>query len=50
LGAASQHAIAFLARYARGDWGENGHCDQIHLTAEERQRGWEATDDPGKIN
>jgi hypothetical protein len=46
----SEHAAAFLARHVRGDWGEYGHCDEIHLTADERQRGWEATDESGKIN
>src|SRR5262249_47060442 len=50
LGETSQHAIEFLARHARCDWGEYGHCDQIQLTADERHRGWEATDDSGKIN
>jgi hypothetical protein len=29
LEASSQHAAEFLARHARGDWGENGHCDRI---------------------
>src|SRR5262249_25703653 len=33
-----------------GDWGDNGHFDQSELTADERRRGREATDDPGKIN
>jgi len=46
----SEHAATFLARHVRGDWGECGHCDDIHLTADERRRGWEATDDSGKIN
>jgi hypothetical protein len=50
LADAGQHAASFLARHARGDWGETGHFDQIELTADERRRGWEATDDPGKIN
>jgi hypothetical protein len=45
-----QHAATFLTRHVRGDWGENGHFDQIERTADERRRGWEATDDPGKIN
>jgi hypothetical protein len=50
LAKAGQHAASFLARHARGDWGETGHFDQIELTDDERRRGWEATDDPGKIN
>jgi hypothetical protein len=50
LAEAGQHAATFLARHARGDWGENGHFDQIALTDDERRRGWEATDDSGKIN
>jgi hypothetical protein len=27
-----------------------GHFEQIELTDDERRRGWEATDDSGKIN
>jgi len=50
LADASQHAVEFLVRHVRGDWGNYGHCDEIQLTADERQRGWEATDDSGKIN
>jgi hypothetical protein len=50
LGEASQHAAEFLARHVRGDWGALGHFDQVALTADERRRGWEATDDSGKIN
>lgn len=50
LGESAQHAVEFLVRHAHGDWGEFGHCDQIELTADERQRCWEATDDSGKIN
>lgn len=50
LADAGEHAAAFLARHVRGDWGEYGHYDEIELTADERRRGWEATDDSGKIN
>ncbi len=50
LAAASQHAVEFLACHVRGDWGGNGHCDEIELTPDERERGWEATEDSGKIN
>jgi hypothetical protein len=50
LAEAGEHAAIFLARHARGDWGATGHFDQIELTDDERRRGWEATDDPGKIN
>jgi hypothetical protein len=50
LEASSQHAAEFLARHARGDWGKFGVCDAIRLTADEARRGWEATDDPGKVN
>jgi hypothetical protein len=50
LAEAGQHAASFLARHVRGDWGENCHFDQIELTDDERHRGWEATDDSGKIN
>jgi len=45
-----EHAAAFLVRHVRGDWGAYGFCDEIELTADERHRGWEATDDSGKIN
>jgi hypothetical protein len=50
LAGAGEHAAAFLTRHVSGDWGENGRFDEIELTADERRRGWEATDDPGKIN
>ena len=50
LGEASQHAVEFLVPHARGDWGAFGRCDHIELTADELQRGWEATDDSAKIN
>jgi hypothetical protein len=50
LAEAAEHAATFLARHVRGDWGEFGHCDQIELTPDEHRRGWEATDDDGKIN
>jgi hypothetical protein len=50
LAEAGEHAAPFLARHVRGDWGEYGHCDDIQLSADERRRGWEATDDSGKIN
>ena len=50
LGETAQHAVEFLLRHARGDWGEFGHCDHIELTADEQERGWEATDDSAKIN
>jgi hypothetical protein len=50
LSAAGEHAASFLARHVRGDWGENGHFEQIELTEDENRRGWEATDDPGKVN
>ena len=50
LAEAGEHAATFLTRHVRGDWGEYGHCDDIQLSADERLRGWEATDDSGKIN
>src|SRR5205807_2074743 len=50
LAQAAQHAVEFLIRHARGDWGKYGHCDQIELTEDERRRGWEATEDDAKIN
>jgi hypothetical protein len=50
LADAGEHAASFLARHVRGDWGENGDFDQIKLTQDERNCGWEATDDSGKIN
>lgn len=50
LSAAGEHAASFLARHVRGDWGENGCFEQIELTEDEQRRGWEATDDPGKVN
>src|SRR5262249_34114099 len=50
LAEASQHAIEFLVRHARGDWDAFGRYDHIEVTPDERRRGWEATDDSGKIN
>lgn len=50
LADAGEHAAAFLAHHVCGDWGEHGRCDEIELTADERRRGWEATDDSAKIN
>jgi hypothetical protein len=50
LADADEHAATFLVRHVRGDWGEFGFCDDIQLTTDERRRGWEATDDSGKIN
>jgi hypothetical protein len=50
LAEAGDHAAAFLLRHARGDWGEFGHCDDIQLSTDERRRGWQVTDDSGKIN
>jgi hypothetical protein len=50
LAQAAQHAVEFLQRHVRGDWGAFGNCDEIELTADEQRRGWEATDDSGKIN
>jgi hypothetical protein len=50
LAEAGEHAASFLARHARGDWGANGQFEKIVLTDDERLRGWEATEDSGKIN
>ena len=50
LSNAGEHAVTFLARHVRWDWGAYGHCDDIQLSADEQRRGWEATDDTGKIN
>jgi hypothetical protein len=50
LATAGEHAASFLARHVRGDWGENGCFEQIELTEDELRLGWEATDDPGKVN
>jgi hypothetical protein len=50
LAGAGEHAVAFLARHARGDWGDHGQCDTIELTEDERRRAWEATEDDAKIN
>jgi hypothetical protein len=50
LAQATQHAVEFLERHVRGDWGAYGIYDQIELTADEQRRGWEATDDSGRIN
>src|SRR4051794_35292296 len=30
LADASQHAVEFLVRHVRGDWGEYGRCEDIH--------------------
>ncbi len=50
LAEASQHVAEFLLRHVRGDWGEYGHCDAIVMITDEERRGWEATDEDGKIN
>lgn len=50
LAEAGQHAVTFLRQHVQGDWGTHGHADRIELTEDERRRGWEATDDPGKVN
>lgn len=50
LADAGQHAATFIVRHAWGDWGEIGQFDQIELTDDERRRGWEATDNSGKID
>jgi hypothetical protein len=50
LAESGQHAVAFLARHVRGDWGKVGQCDEIELTDKERRLGWQATDDGAKIN
>jgi hypothetical protein len=50
LAAAGEHAAAYLARHARGDWGLFGRFDEIQLTEDERQRGHFATDDDGMVN
>jgi hypothetical protein len=50
LAEAAQHAVEFLVRHVRGDWGAFGQYDRIQLSDDERRRGWEATDDTAKIN
>src|SRR5262249_8930596 len=40
LADAGQHAVAFLQRHVRGDWGTFGTLDQTELTEDERRRGW----------
>jgi hypothetical protein len=50
LAESAQHAVTFLRRHVRGDWGAHGNCDRIVLTDDERRRGWEATGDDAKIN
>ena len=50
LAEAGQHAATFLVRHVCGDWGENGNIDEFELTNDERRRGWEATEDSGRIN
>jgi hypothetical protein len=45
-----QHVFPFLVRHVRGDWGTFGQCDRIEMTEEEMQRGWDVTDETGKIN
>jgi hypothetical protein len=49
LAEAREHAAPFLARHVRGDWGKHGHCDDIPLTADERRRGWKATEDAESV-
>src|SRR5436305_995614 len=41
LSESAQHAVSFLLRHVRGDWGDLGQCDQIQLTDDEWRRGWE---------
>lgn len=50
LAGATQHVTEFLARHVRGDWGTIGCCDEVQLTPDELQRGWEVTDESAKIN
>lgn len=50
LAESNQHAVDFLRRHVQGDWGASGQLELIVLTEDERRRGWEATDDSGKIN
>ncbi len=50
LAETSQHAVEFLMRHVTGDWGVLGCCEETKLSADEERRGWEATDDPAKIN
>jgi hypothetical protein len=50
LADAGEHAAAYLLRHVRGDWDACGMCEQIELSEDERRRGWEATEDGGKIN
>jgi hypothetical protein len=50
LAESGQHAVTFLARHVRGDWGAFGDCDRIEMTEAELQRGWEATEEDAKIN
>jgi len=38
LANAGQHAVEFVVRHVRGDWGEYGHCDEIQVSPEERRR------------
>jgi hypothetical protein len=50
LGITGEHAIAFLLRHVRGDWGVYGNHDETQLTPDERHRGSDTTDESGKIN
>jgi hypothetical protein len=50
LAESAEHAVTFLSRHVKGDWGAFGDCDMVELTDDERRRGWEATDDGAKIN
>ena len=50
LADAGQHAATFLARHARGDWGELGQFDQIELTDDETAPRMGGDGRSGKIN
>jgi hypothetical protein len=50
LADSNQHAAEFLARHARGDWGEYGTAGTIPVSPEEVQGGPSCTEEDAKAN
>lgn len=50
LGNAGEHAIAYLPRHLRGDWGANGQVDAVSVTDAPVRAGPLVTDDDAKQN
>jgi len=50
LADSNQHAAEFLARHARGDWGDNGTAGTIPVSEDEVRAGSLCTDEDDKAN